>query len=64
MFDIVDKGNMIYFIAPLVWIVILQLWYIYMLGWKEYLDEMSLNLIVAVIAIVMMIWLYFIGWYN
>lgn len=64
MFDFVDKGNMIYFIAPLVWIVILQLAYIYVLGWKEYWNEMSLNLIVAVVAIVIMIWLYFIGWYN
>lgn len=64
MFDFVDKGNLIYFLAPLIWIVILQLAYIYVLGWKEYWDEMSLNLIVAVVAIVIMIWLYFIGWYN
>lgn len=64
MFDFVDKGNLIYFIAPLVWIMILQLAYIYVLGWKEYWDEMSLNLIVAVVAIIIMIWLYFIGWYN
>lgn len=64
MFDFVDKGNLIYFIAPLVWIVILQLAYIYVLGWKEYWDEMSFNMLVAVVAIVIMIWLYFIGWYN
>lgn len=64
MFDIVDKGNMIYFLAPLIWIVILQLGYIYVLGWKEYWNEMSLNLITAVAAIIIMIWLYFIGWYD
>lgn len=64
MFDIIDKGNMVYFIAPLIWIVILQLGCIYALGWQEYKSEMSLNLIVAVIAIIMMIWLYFIGYYN
>ena len=64
MFDIVDKGNMIYFLAPLIWIVILQLCYIYALGWKEYWNEMSLNLIVAVVAIILMIWLYFIGYYD
>ena len=64
MFDIIDKGNMIYFLAPLIWIVMMQLVYIYLLGWKEYWDEMSLNFVVAIFAIVIMFWLYFIGWYN
>lgn len=64
MFDIVDKGNIIYFIAPLIWIVMVQLVYMYLLGWKEYRDELSLNFLVAVFAIIIMIWLYFIGYYD
>lgn len=64
MFDFIDKGNMIYFFAPLIWIVMVQLVYLYLLGWKEYWDELSLNFVVAVFAIMIMIWLYFIGYYD